>query len=108
MRLKVVEGTRHEGASLCLTCRNAVIIQGTALGEEIMECNRLSSANSRIPFPVVKCSAYSDRRVPGIGEMEEIAWILRTDPRRKHIGFVRAHDLKPHERYLLRDPDAWR
>lgn len=37
--------------------------------------------------------------------MEDIAWILRTDPKRKQIGFVQARDLKPRERYVLADED---
>jgi len=28
--------------------------------------------------------------------MEDIAWILRTDVKRKHLGFVRASDLRWH------------
>jgi hypothetical protein len=38
--------------------------------------------------------------------MEEIAWVLRTDPRRNHIGFVHARELKPRDRYVLPDDDA--
>jgi hypothetical protein len=30
--------------------------------------------------------------------MEDIAWVLRTDPKRNRIGFVRSKDLKPKER----------
>jgi hypothetical protein len=37
--------------------------------------------------------------------MEDIAWVLRSDQRRKEIGFVRARDLKPVERYVLDDED---
>jgi hypothetical protein len=36
---------------------------------------------------------------------EEIAWVLRTDARKKRIGFVHARDLKPRERYVLPDLD---
>jgi hypothetical protein len=37
--------------------------------------------------------------------MEEIAWVLRSDPKRNQVGFVRASDLKPKERCVL--PDDW-
>jgi hypothetical protein len=37
--------------------------------------------------------------------MEDIAWVLRSDQRRKEIGFVRVRDLKPVERYVLDDED---
>jgi hypothetical protein len=35
--------------------------------------------------------------------MEDIAWVLRTDSRRKNIGFVQARELKPRQRYVLSD-----
>jgi len=47
---------------------------------------------------VISCSGYSDRRQPSLREMEEMAWVLRTDARRNRIGFVQARDLKPQER----------
>jgi len=37
--------------------------------------------------------------------MEDIEWVLRSDPHRNQIGFVEARKLKPHERYVL--PDEW-
>ena len=50
---------------------------------------------------VISCTGYPDRRHPSIHEMEEIAWILRSDPKRKEIGLVRASDLRPSVRYVL-------
>jgi len=38
-------------------------------------------------------------------EMEEIAWVLRSVPRKGQIGFVEARKLKPVDRYVL--PDEW-
>jgi hypothetical protein len=35
--------------------------------------------------------------------MEDIAWVLRTDVRRKSIGFVQARELKPRLRHVLSD-----
>jgi hypothetical protein len=37
--------------------------------------------------------------------MESIAWVLRTDASRRHIGFVRARDLEPGERFVLPEGD---
>jgi len=37
--------------------------------------------------------------------MEEIAWVLKTDPQRKSIGFVQSRQLKPHKRFVLGDDD---
>jgi hypothetical protein len=45
------------------------------------------------------------RRRASIYEMEEIAWILRSDPRRNEIGFVQARTLKPQHRRVL--PEEW-
>ena len=109
MRLKIVGGTAQHGEpSLCGTCRHATVVKGAALKDEIVECDRLSSARSRIPFPVVSCTGYSDRRHPSLREMEEIAWVLRTDARKNQIGFVQARELKPQDRYVLPDDDEWR
>ena len=57
----------------------------------------------RITFPVTYCTAYSDRRQPSVREMEDIAWILRSDPKRNQIGFVPASKLRERDRYVLVD-----
>jgi hypothetical protein len=41
------------------------------------------------------------RRV--LREMEDLAWVLRTDGRRGNIGFVQARELKPGLRHALSD-----
>jgi hypothetical protein len=105
MRLKIRGGTANSGEpSLCFTCRFATVVRGQRLREEIVECRRLSD-DSRITFPVNFCTGYADRRHASLREMEDIAWILRSDPRRNEIGFVKASQLKPQERYVL--PDEW-
>lgn len=107
MRFKIVKGTAaSDGTPLCHTCRWATIVHGPALGNEIISCSRLSDADGRITFPVVSCTAYNDRRLTSLRDMEDIAWVLRSDSRRKEVGFVRARDLKPAERYVL-DDDDW-
>jgi hypothetical protein len=106
MRIKVQGGTPQGGeASLCTTCRHATIIQGLSLQDRIVSCSRLSESDPRVPFPVRSCSGYSDRRHPTVHEMEDIAWILRTDSRSKAIGFVQGRELKPKHRYVL--PGDW-
>ena len=49
------------------------------------------------------CSSYSDRRRPSLYEMEDIAWVLRSDTRKNQIGFVRAREVETRKRYLLGD-----
>jgi hypothetical protein len=106
MRLSIEGGTaRHDGPSLCLSCRYATIVRGVSLRHEIVECRRLSEPRNRIVFPVTFCSGYLDRQHPSIGEMEDLAWVLRSDPKRKQMGFVKASELQPRERYVL--PDEW-
>jgi len=106
MRVKIQGGTvRYGEPSLCLTCRYATVIRGPSLQDRIVDCGQISGEHSRIPFPVSSCTGYSDKRHPSLREMEEIAWVLRTDARKSEIGFVRARDLKPRDRYLL--PDDW-
>jgi hypothetical protein len=106
MRLKVRGGTvQHGETSLCVTCRHATIVKGRSFSEEIVQCGRLSSGNDLIRFAVTSCSGYSDRRHPSLWEMEDIAWILRTDPKRTQIGFVQARELDPDERHVLPHED---
>jgi hypothetical protein len=101
MRVKIQDGTAtQDGPSLCVTCRYATIIRGARLGDEIIQCGELYG-RSRVTFPVITCSAYSDKRRASIREMEEIAWVLRSDERKRTIGFVPASSLKPRDRYVL-------
>jgi hypothetical protein len=37
--------------------------------------------------------------------MEEIAWVLRTDPRRNQIGFVPSRQVDRRERHRLSDEE---
>lgn len=92
----------HGDAPLCQTCRYATIARGPTLGDEIIECASLYG-RGRITFPVTYCTAYSGRRQASIHEMEEIAWVLRTDPKRNQIGFVRASKLRERERFVLEE-----
>ena len=102
MRIKIRGGTVNHGEpSLCETCRWSTVIRGKKLGDEIVECNQLSYLNQRIPFPVVSCSRYCDRRQASLREMEETAWILRSDAHRGQVGFIRSSRLTDEERYVL-------
>lgn len=79
MRLKIHGGTANHGdPPLCHTCRFAHIIRGPRLRDEIVECSRLAD-HDRIHFHVTFCSSYSSRQHASIREMEEIAWVLRSD-----------------------------
>lgn len=102
MRIKIPGGTAHEGQPpLCHTCRHAVIIRGARRRDEIIECGVLAFNRNRITFPVTFCTSYLDRQHPNLRDMEEIAWVLRTDAHRRHVGFVHAQKLSPDDRYVL-------
>jgi hypothetical protein len=104
MRVKIQGGTAdHGAASLCLSCRWATVIRGPRISQEIVECMQLSSYTRRITFPVIQCSDYANRRAASIRDMEEIAWILRSDSLRKRVGFVRSSELEDKERFVLDD-----
>jgi hypothetical protein len=105
MRVKIQGGTADHGApSLCLSCRWATVIRGPRLNNEIVECAQLSEHSRRITFPVTQCTDYADRRRASLREMQEIAWVLRSDPLRKRVGFfVRSRDLEDKDRFVLDD-----
>ena len=80
---------------------NATIAKGPTLRDEIVECANISRGGGRITFPVTYCTDYSDRRQPSLREMEQTAWILRSDPKRNQIGFVPASTLRERDRHVL-------
>lgn len=106
MHIKVRGGTVANGEPpLCATCRYATVIKGRSLREEIVECSQLGDGHGRIRFAVTECSKYLHRNHPSLYEMETIAWVLRMDANRRHIGFVRSRDLEPGERFVLPDDE---
>jgi hypothetical protein len=104
MRISIERGTPTNCQdSLCDTCRNARIIRGRRLDDEIVLCE-LRMASTRIPFKVTTCSHYDDRRHPHFFEYMERAWILRRGRRGRPAGFVRASELEEleHARIMRR------
>jgi hypothetical protein len=102
VRIKVKGGTADHGQQpLCETCRWATIVRGAGLNERIVECSQLSYPNPRIPFAVVSCSAYANRRQANLDEMEKIAWILKSDPLRHRVGFVGSRQVEEEDRLEL-------
>jgi hypothetical protein len=102
MKVRIRGGTVNHGEpSLCLTCRYSIVVKGRALRDEIVSCTRLRSVNALIPFPVTSCTGYSDLRHSTLWQMEEIAWVLRSNPSRKTVGFVEARRLKHDDRQVI-------
>lgn len=105
IKVKVRGGTASSGEpSLCVSCRWATIIRGESLNNEIVSCGSLSRPSQRITFRVTSCNSYNDRSAPSLNDMQQMAWVLRTD-KKNRIGFVPAKDLKDSERYVLYGDD---
>jgi hypothetical protein len=103
MKIKIRGGTaRHDEPSLCLTCRSGKVVQGQSYQDQLVHCGQLEA---RVTFKVTSCTEYVHRQHPSLWQMEDIAWVLRTDPHRKQIGFVQSRKLPIVERHVLGDDE---
>lgn len=100
---KIYGGTPVGGESRCDTCVYARIIRGYAQTERITICDRLFKP-IHIPFKVMECTDYADKRLPCVEDMEEIAWQLRTKSAGKQAGFLIT--LQPSESPELQGADG--
>lgn len=91
--IKVKGGTPQGSDTLCRTCSYGHIIKGFRATEEEVFC-RYFYLEREIHFPVSECTFYEDRRLASKREMEEIAWILRTDMPRRRVGFISPKQLR--------------
>ena len=82
---KVIGGTPKSGQSLCLTCRNAIVVKGHNL-ENLVQCTELYG-DYVVPFSVSECSRYDDKSTPALHDMKQIAWAIETKPKNK-AGFA--------------------
>ena len=105
MRVRIRGGTVNHGEPpLCATCRYSIIARGhRTLGEEVGFCGRMPFGDRRIRFPVTSCTEYSDLRQPTLWHMEQIGWVLRSDPKRNTIGFVEARKLEDDEKHVIEE-----
>ena len=88
MRINVRGGTVPSGGrSLCESCRWSTVIRGARISDEIVECTQLSYISRRVQFPVTSCSDYLSRTQANLEEMEEVALIIKVEPRRTMAGF---------------------
>jgi hypothetical protein len=84
---KVYGGTPVGQASRCDTCVYGRIIRGYAQSEKITICDRIFQP-IRIPFPVMECTDYVDKRLQCIEDLEQMAWELRSKSAGNRAGFV--------------------
>src|SRR5215471_12868916 len=75
-----------DGESLCRSCYWAHVQKGFRESEEAITCLYGYPAHP-VKFKVRDCTDYLNRTVPTRKEMEEIALIIPTEPKRKVGGF---------------------
>jgi hypothetical protein len=89
-RLKVLDGTRSSHAPrLCDTCHSGLVRRGAADSDEHVYCTIMKR---EVRTRVVDCNRYNDRTTPSLWDLQQIAWVLRTDSKRQKLGFVHAKD----------------
>jgi hypothetical protein len=74
-----------DGESLCLTCRWVHLQRGYRDSDQAVFCN-YSWPVRPVRFKVSDCTDYMSRTVLSRNEMEEIALIIPTRPKRKSAG----------------------
>lgn len=85
---KGIRGGTPTGEPLCTTCRNAVRRRGASESDVQIFCNSAPGhGNQKLTTLAMECSAYDDVRIPSRWDMEQIAWILKSDSVTKKIGF---------------------
>ena len=87
MHLKIQSTVPEDESSLCYTCRFATVVTGRNPHDQIVECLRLYSSDSRVRFAVARCTGYVDRRRPSLKDFEDIALLLRSNAAHKRAGF---------------------
>src|SRR4051794_35449753 len=89
-RLKVLDGTRSSQAPrLCDTCHSGLVRRGAAASDEHVYCTIMERG---VRTRVVECNRYTDRSSPSLWDLQQIAWVLRTDSKRQKLGFVHSKD----------------
>lgn len=76
-----------DGESLCRSCYWAHAQRGFRESEETVFC-AFAFDLRRVPFKVRDCTDYMNRTLPTRKQMEDIALIIPTEPKRKVGGFV--------------------
>lgn len=78
--------TAPSGTNLCLSCRHATVIQGHTEASLSVQCNAIDRPMKE---KVVECSSYSNRALPTLNAMYEMAYIIE-NKKGGGIGFLRA------------------
>lgn len=84
---KIHNGTERSTINLCGSCCHAHRTVAAQTGEERVRCMVAYNAVVQIRGPIAKCNTYSDKNLPTLSDMNEIAWSLMTDKGGRKIGF---------------------
>jgi len=80
---KLYGGTPVGDGSLCDSCLHAQVVLGHSKVERITICD-YPFQPMRVPFRVLVCSVYADKRLPDVEQMEKIAidltWVKASRP----------------------------
>lgn len=110
MKIKVRDGTPvSHSNSLCHTCSNAMYFRGAAVSEKKILCSELKNGygTEEVPYEIiVECTSYQDKSKQSLYEMKKIAYILKTDPRGKPIGFMPNKDFRAEQKKEGDDVDV--
>lgn len=90
---RVYGGTPVGEESICKTCCYSRLVKGYSMVERIMLCDRWGDP-VRIPFKVMECSDYLDKRLPDVEDMEKMAYILQQRKNGHSAGFVKLSELR--------------
>lgn len=82
---KVLNGTPKGSGSLCFSCSHAHVIKGTEFQQQVW-CQRFYYRPEVIKFKVADCSNYQNKSQPSLGQMEQIAWEVKSR-NRGPVGF---------------------
>jgi hypothetical protein len=66
-----------------------VVRRGAADSDEHVYCTLIER---EVRTRVVECNRYTDRTQPSLWNLQQIAWVLRTDSKRQKLGFIHARD----------------
>ena len=89
---KIHNGTVRSDTNLCASCRHCHRAVGSSSGRETLRCNLNYTYPITLREPVAHCNAYSNRNLPTLDQMMEIAWTLMTDKGGRKIGFQSPED----------------